>query len=176
MHPAQKEFCEEVKAKYPKRFTGVKVVDFGSMDINGNNRYLFSDSDYTGVDIGEGPNVDIVCPAHEFKGEGYNVVISTEMLEHDKHYAKSLENMVRILKPGGLLIVSCATEPRREHGTTRTSPKSSPYTNDYYKNIMPTDIFYAIDMRAFYRYNIHVNYMIGDLYFYAIKRTDGKFC
>jgi hypothetical protein len=43
------------------------VLDVGSLDINGNNRYLFDNCEYTGLDIGEGPNVDIVMPIHEYK-------------------------------------------------------------------------------------------------------------
>jgi hypothetical protein len=35
-----------------------------------------------------------------------------------------------VLRPGGVLILTCATTGRHEHGTTRTSPAMSPSTND----------------------------------------------
>ena len=51
MHEAQMMFCEEVKRKYPNYFNAVKVLDIGSMDINGNNRHLFENSEYVGCDL-----------------------------------------------------------------------------------------------------------------------------
>ena len=42
----------------------------------------------------------------------------------------SLANIERVLHPGGVLILTCATTGRHEHGTTRTSPAMSPSTND----------------------------------------------
>ena len=141
-HTEQIDFCTSVKALYPNHFKGVKVLDIGSLDINGNNRYLFEDCfSYTGIDIGEGKNVDIVCSGHEFKSDSqFDVIISTECFEHDKHYAETLRNAYNLLKSGGLLLFSCAAPGRPEHGTTRTSPKDSPFTTDYYKNLSDIDI------------------------------------
>ena len=48
-HTNQILYCESVKAKYPQFFKGVKVLDIGSLDINGSNRYLFENSDYLGM-------------------------------------------------------------------------------------------------------------------------------
>jgi SAM-dependent methyltransferase len=116
------------------------------LDINGNNRYLFEDCHYLGVDLGEGENVDIVSPAHQvkFPDESFEVIISTECFEHDQFYVKTLWNAVRMLKRGGLLLFTCATTGRPEHGTTRTSPKDSPFTNDYYRNITEDDVKNAL--------------------------------
>ena len=90
-HKEQKDFCEWIQTAFPDMFTNVSVLDIGSMDINGNNRYLSSNADYTGIDIASGPNVDVVSVAHEYKtNKKYDVVISTEALEHDKHWRKTL--------------------------------------------------------------------------------------
>jgi SAM-dependent methyltransferase len=142
-HEAQIQFCQQVANKYPKHFIGVSVLDVGSADINGNNRYLFDNSNYTGIDIGAGRNVNVVCPVHVFPNRTktkYDTIICTEMLEHDKHWEKSLQAMYNLLHHGGLLLLTAAGKNRAEHGTTRTSPEASPYTNDYYKNITPTMI------------------------------------
>ena len=53
-HQEQINFCKSVKEFMPDFFKGVSVLDIGSLDINGNNRYLFDNYDYTGIDIGEG--------------------------------------------------------------------------------------------------------------------------
>ena len=66
-HTNQILYCESVKTKYPQFFKNVKVLDIGSLDINGSNRYLFEDCDYLGIDVGEGRNVDLVCVGHEFE-------------------------------------------------------------------------------------------------------------
>ena len=173
MHRQQQDFCESVKAREPEFFSGVNVVDFGSLDINGNNRYLFTDSTYTGVDIGPGRNVDVVSRAHEYKPEAeVDVVISTEMLEHDEHWAESLWNAWEILKPGGLLLFTCAHDPRPEHGTRRTTPEDAPFVGDYYMNLSFEDVKEVFDLAVdFARGGAEVNPTVGDLYFWGVKRS-----
>ena len=171
MHEAQKQFTQKIKSQFPQFFDNCEVLDIGAMDINGNNRYLFTNYTYTGIDLGEGPNVDVIAPggAHTAKiSKQYDVVISTECLEHDRHYLKTLNFMLDRCKSGGLMLFTCATTGRREHGTTKTTPASSPFTNDYYKNLTEQDIL--IDFTNFEQYKFEVNHISNDLYFYGIKK------
>jgi SAM-dependent methyltransferase len=178
-HTEQIDFCTSVKALYPDMFKNKRVLDIGSLDINGNNRYLFEDCDYTGIDIGEGKNVDIVCSGHLFKSDTqFDVIVSTECFEHDKHYAETLRNAYNLLKVGGLLLFSCAAPGRPEHGTTRTSPKDSPFTTDYYRNLSEQDIRNSFcvagveqmsDVFSTYKFQTRTEFP-QDLYFYGIKR------
>lgn len=174
MHPEQRQFCESVRNRFVTEFANptARVLDCGSLDINGSNRYLFASMDYTGVDLGPGLNVDVVCPTHEFDGESdsFDIVISTECFEHDKHYAKSLANMLRVLKPGGLMVFTCATTGRPEHGTSQAHPDSAPFTNDYYRNLTIEDIKAVMPMDAFEEYEFSVNERSHDLYFWGRKR------
>ena len=155
-HAAQQEYIETVKNQYKSYFIGKKVLDCGSLDINGSNRSFFEDCEYTGIDVGEGANVDIVSTIHEFDAanETYDVVICTETAEHDQYYPQSLANMMRMLKSGGLFIFSCATTGRKEHGTRRTSPHKCPLTQDigdwgdYYKNLTEEDIREVLDIEG----------------------------
>ena len=80
-HQAQVDYCLFVKNKFPEFFKNTRVVDFGSLDINGSNRQFFDDCEYTGLDIGEGKNVDIVTKAHEYNApdSSYDVVVSQNM-------------------------------------------------------------------------------------------------
>jgi SAM-dependent methyltransferase len=177
-HQAQQEFCERVRARLPEYFTGTVVLDCGSLDVNGSNASLFRNVSYTGVDIGPGRNVDLVSPIHEvkFKDGSFDVVVSTECFEHDKHYAESLRNIVRMLRPGGLFFFTCATTGRAEHGTRRAHPGSSPLTanrpgwRDYYKNLTEADIRAAIDLSEFEPAEFSVNDVDKDLYFWGVKR------
>jgi SAM-dependent methyltransferase len=116
MHSAVMSWLLEVKGRFPSMFEGTSVLECGSFDINGSPRVLFTDCDYTGVDCRPGPGVDVVGLVHEFApGRQYDVVISTEMLEHDAHWQASLATMADLVKPGGLLALTFAGPGRRPH-------------------------------------------------------------
>ena len=175
-HDKQREYCQKIKEKYPNYFKNIKVLDIGSLDINGSNRYMFDDCDYLGIDVGNGPNVDFVCIGHKFEGpnEYYDTIITTEALEHDMYYEDTIKNAIRMLKPGGLLLFTCATTGRHEHGTRRTTPQDAPLLygewGDYYKNLTEDDV---IKIDGFNRIFPDGIFEIGnenfDLYFSGIK-------
>ena len=50
-HREQVEFCNKVKDLFPNHFHKVKVLDVGSFDCNGNDRGMFIDSEYIGIDL-----------------------------------------------------------------------------------------------------------------------------
>ena len=173
-HREQREWCELVKYAHYEFFVGTNVLDIGSLDINGNNRYLFEQCNYTGIDIGEGKNVDVVCSGHLFKSDDlFDVVISTECFEHDEHWQQTLKNVINnLLKDGGLFLFSCAAPGRPEHGTKKTSPKDSPFTTDYYRNLSEEDIRSVLDCdEIFSNYKFKTRKEFPqDLYFYGIKK------
>jgi SAM-dependent methyltransferase len=127
VHREQIEWVEAVWARFRGDYAGCRVVDLGAGDVNGSSRHLFAGCDYLGVDVAAGPNVDIVSPAHlaPIEAASAGVVICTEMLEHDPHWEASLAAMRRMLKPGGLLILTCAAIGRPEHGTLAATPEDS---------------------------------------------------
>lgn len=83
------------------------TLEVGSLDVNGSVRSLFS-GPYTGLDMREGPGVDVVGYANllPFEDASFDTVISTEMLEHDPTPWRSLAEMGRVLRPGGHLILT----------------------------------------------------------------------
>jgi len=136
MHHQVSLWFNWVLGRFPQYRKNVDVIDFGSLDINGNNRQFFTPKRYTGVDIVNGKNVDVVSYASKYKHDGLaDVVISTEMLEHDKTAKASFLNMIKNLRSGGLLIMTCAGEGRAVHGTRNDNPQDSPLTNDFYENV-----------------------------------------
>lgn len=177
-HIQQQDFFKELKKKFPQRFSNCSVIDIGSLDINGNNRYLFENYTYVGIDIGSGPNVDIVSKGHEYKSEiEYDIVISSECFEHDMFYPETIKNCVKLTKKGGLFTFTCASTGRPEHGTKRLSPQDSPFSieNDewgnYYKNLTEQDIREVIDVDdLFSEYFFQYNGGSYDLYFWGIKK------
>ena len=171
-HQQQKDFCLAVKERFPSAFKGKRVLDVGSLDINGNNRYLFDDCDVLGIDIGPGNNVDLVCRAHMYPGEEqFDTIISTECFEHDEFWKESLRNIEKLLAPRGMSLFTCATTGRPEHGTARTSPNDAPHVGDYYRNLTADDIMSVLDVDdIFAAWGFDKNDQTRDLYFWGIKR------
>ena len=166
-HKKQIEFCISIKETFPEHFCNKKVLDVGSMDINGNERFLFTDCDYTGLDIGLGPNVDVVCPVH-LHVVRYDTIVCVNTLEHDRYYRKSIPKMVELAI--GILMISVPGPGHPEHGTDNISPESSPHTNSYYKNLDPGELLFLLSpANNFNKWGFY-HYKRGfEMYFWGIK-------
>ena len=172
-HAAQQNFVNSVLELYPEDFINTRVAEIGSLNINGTVREFFTNpSIYVGCDLGIGPGVDIVCYGHQlpYKDEVFDVTISCECFEHDKHWQRTFQKMYDLLKPGGLLVFTCATTGRAEHGTTRTNPKDAPFTNDYYQNLTDSDFTACFDFATMFEsHAFSTNQTSYDLYFWGRK-------
>lgn len=96
-----------------KDIKGNKILEIGSYDVNGSIRSIIESLnplEYTGIDILEGPGVDLVCSAENllncFPVESFDVVISTEMIEHVKDYKKAISNIKNICTKGGIILLT----------------------------------------------------------------------
>ena len=92
---------------------GKRVLEIGSLDVNGSLRprlQALGPAEYVGIDIRPGPGVDLVCDAadldHRFGPDAFDVVISTELLEHARDWKKVVHNFKYVLRPEGVLVVS----------------------------------------------------------------------
>ena len=175
-HPEQAEFFSSFRAHYPQSFEGARVLEVGSLDINGSVRDLFSGCDYTGVDLQIGPGVDLACQGQlvEFPSGHFDTTISAECLEHNPFWRETVANMLRMTRPGGLVLISCATTGRFEHGTTRTNPDASPFTSaekwDYYRNLTLADIESSLNLSGWLSdWAGWVNFISHDLYFAGLR-------
>ena len=118
MHSTVMDWLHQLRMNYPAHFApGARVLEFGSRDINGSPRRMFPlPSFYLGIDAYAGPGVDIVGIAHEhLPADPVDVVVSTEMLEHDPYWEQTLTAAANSLQAGGLLAFSCAARLRPEH-------------------------------------------------------------
>lgn len=167
----------KVMGTYPDAFLETKVLEVGSLNINGSVRgFFFNPREYIGCDVGEGPGVDVVCPGEDlaYEDNRFDTVISTEMMEHNPNWIDTFGNMYRMLKPGGLMLMTCAGPGRPEHGTTRTDIGSSPLTVgigwDYYRNLSESDFREHFDIEKEYsKYFFEYNSIAKDQYFWGIK-------
>lgn len=118
MNQLDLDFIALAKEKYPEAFSGVKVLEIGALDVNGNVRGPFENCEFTGIDWAPGKNVDIVVPAKEtaFDNNTFDVLLSFNHLEHDPDWTESLGNNFDALKEGGLMFLRWATRASGAHG------------------------------------------------------------
>lgn len=175
-HFEQLQFLREVKSIFPDFFRNKKVLEVGSLNINGTVRDFFNDCNYIGIDLDSGPGVDVVCQGQHYDApdKSFDVVISCECFEHNPFWVQTFFNMHRMTAQNGLVVVTCATIGRHEHGTTRTSPQDSPFTVlkgwEYYKNLSVRDFSTAFDLHKMFKsFSFRINDSSKDLYFWGIK-------
>jgi SAM-dependent methyltransferase len=93
-----------------KAGTPLTILDIGAYDVNASYRPLFNKPGwkYQGVDIAAGPNVDMVLNSvYEFpiESDSVDVIVSGQTFEHIEFFWLTWQEMVRILKPGGHIIL-----------------------------------------------------------------------
>lgn len=116
MHPANATWWRLVREAHPQLFCARRVLEVGSLDINGSVRQFFDICDYTGVDWRPGPGVDYISLAHEMDfPRPFDVVISASMLEHDPYWRQSIAAMHRHLAPHGALLLSWGAAENDPH-------------------------------------------------------------
>jgi len=86
------------------------VVELGSQDVNGSLRdHAPATASYQGLDTAPGPGVDrVVTPGEPLPlPDGCaDVVVTSSALEHDPCFWETFLDLVRLLRPGGLLYVN----------------------------------------------------------------------
>jgi len=180
MHPEARDFTLFIKKILVNFFINKRVLDVGSGDINGNNRFLFENCEYVGNDVIKANNVTIVSKTKDlpFTENSFDTIVSTECFEHDPEYKESFSKIYNMLKPDGLFCFTCASTNRGEHGTRRTSPQDSYGTignledmSDYYKNLTETDLNDVLPLNNLFSvWDTYYNSSSKDLYFVGIKK------
>lgn len=176
-HPAQQKFFSEITKRFEDICCGeVKVLEVGSQNINGTVRGYFPNAlEYIGVDIGRGQDVDWVVPGEllQLPDAWADIAVTTECLEHCNMWQEVFLNMIRMLRPSGLFLMTCASTGRAAHGTLDSDDYSSPFTTSYYKNLGADDIAERIMLGEFFeKHAFEVEALSGDLYFWGIRNAN----
>jgi SAM-dependent methyltransferase len=146
------------------------VLDVGSYDVNGNYREMIERHagwHYTGLDVCAGPNVDVVSadPYHfPFEDNTFDLLISGSTMEHVEAIWLWVPELVRVLKPGGMLSI-----------VTHWSFKEHKYPIDCWR-IMPDGMKYLFDQTGkLERYSIGIvsQYDIGGRAWKALDSEGG---
>lgn len=135
--------CLDLRKTLVSKSTSARVLEIGSLDINGSVRPLFANTisdggSFFGIDVQEGPGVDLVVDASVYKSDvQYDVVVCAEVFEHTAVWPKIIKNVHSLLVPGGMFIATMAGEGRPPHSAIDENPIRS---WEYYKNVTKSDL------------------------------------
>ena len=118
------KWFEDLVKSTPADFRNKSVIEVGSKDVNGSVRPIVANfgkpSSHIGVDISNGKYVDMIVPAEKlvekFGENAFDIVISTELLEHVFDWKIVIDNLKRILKHGGTMIITTRSYGCIHHG------------------------------------------------------------
>jgi len=92
---------------------GKKYLEVGARDYNGTIRPLIDSWEPAlslGIDLIEGPGVDKVLDADDMVrefGEGsFDVVVAMEIMEHTRDWRRTMSNIKRVCRPGGIIVLT----------------------------------------------------------------------
>ena len=134
MHRDAMQWVAKVITDHDLDKPGVNVLDLGGRDVNGTTRDLWAQPGrYVVVDIAPGPGVDIVEDAADLAlDEQFDVVTSTECLEHAERAAEIVKTAFDHLVPGGCFIATMAGSGRAPHGQ---HGEPFPAEGEFYRNV-----------------------------------------
>lgn len=113
MHKNSYSKMKWFKDTYLSKENKLEILDVGSLDHSGEYNYstIFNEENwnYTGLDIQAGNNVDIVVSDiynwYEVEDNSYDVVISGQFFEHLEFFWLTMNQIERVLNPGGLVCI-----------------------------------------------------------------------
>lgn len=101
-----------------------KVLEIGSLNVNGGLRDII---DVFGVDMREGPGVDLVCPVQNllehFQPGHFDACVSAGTLEHIEDWRGFVRTTWELVKEGGYLVLTIASLQKKRHA----------YPDDYWR-------------------------------------------
>lgn len=129
MHDASMRWIAQALDTLRWRPAGSRVVELGSLDVNGSARPLFAGAaSYIGVDRRAGRGVDVVADAADWGEDGCcDLVLCAETLEHTDDPRAVVLNAARLLADNGALIVTAAAPERAPHGVDGGAVTDEPY-------------------------------------------------
>jgi len=102
-----------------------KVLEIGAYDVNGNLNEELEGCDHVRLDMRDGPNVDVVANSHDmpFPDDTFDAVVCVDTFEHDNAFWVTMEEIHRVIKPGGAIVICVPTIGFVLHG----------HPNDYWR-------------------------------------------
>jgi SAM-dependent methyltransferase len=145
----------------------LEAVEFGARDINGSIQPLFPNAHWTGVDIADGPGVDVVADASTYAHPvPVDLVVCCEVFEHTAAWPDIVENTFRILGSGGKAIFTAAGRGRPSHSAVDGLALRD---WEHYANVSERDLLEAMQSSGFTDIAVHWLENPGDVRAYGRK-------
>jgi len=159
--------CHE-RAVRPQR-----VLEFGSLIVNGSARALFpqEETSYFGIDLLPGLGVDLVLDAADVRvteivGDGFDLVLCLEVLEHTASGPAICRNAFRALRQGGIFIVTAAGPKRAVHSI---SGEAKLLPGEHYANIASAQLLWWLMSAGFVEGSVTEGRAGQDVYGHFVK-------
>ena len=98
------------------------ILEVGSYNINGSLKQFieqFGPNQYIGIDTEKGKDVDCICSADGivdgFGKERFDMVISTETIEHVENWKGAIANIKNACKTGGIILITTRSRGYKYH-------------------------------------------------------------
>lgn len=163
MHPQAFRFVQECLKRLPPRKS---VLEFGGRNINGTVRVLFDGRvSYTSIDLVGGSGVDHIGDAVSYVPTSTpDTVVCCEVLEHTPKWPFIVRNAKRVLGDKGVLILTCACEPRAPHsGVDGHALSLGFHKEEYYGNVDPMELGTVLENAGFKEWDLEVDDIAGDI-------------
>lgn len=161
MHPEALAFVREHLGE------PATVLEYGSLNINGTARSAAPYAHWHGIDVQAGPGVDEIADATKYVADvPVDAVVCCEMLEHTLKVGTITANAYASLNPGGVFVMTCATEGRAPHSAIDGGPVRA---DEFYRNVPADDYRVSLELIGFHIEHLEVHPDRGDLYVKARK-------
>lgn len=152
---------------------GAAVVEVGAYNVNGRARDCVPDTwkRWDGIDLVDGPDVSFVGDAVAVldclkdDGERFDVAVCTEVLEHAEQWRDIVAGMMGVLKPGGHLVITCASDGRPAHGA---NGDPAPASGEWYRNVSLLDLAQVVAAGGAATLHVEHAFPPGDAYLVAV--------
>jgi SAM-dependent methyltransferase len=147
MHKEAMDYMSSQVRRRHLNTPGVRVLDLGGRNVNGTPRRLFHRAAaYIAVDLRDGPAADL------YLKDRFDVVVSTELLEHTPKGAAIVAAAHRHLTPGGTFLATMAGPGRAPHGA---SGETRPPRGEYYRNVEPEALHGWLEAAGFVTWDVN---------------------
>lgn len=178
MHPTAfayvRQAAEEYAAAEPPRLE-LRVLELGSRrDACGGEwvrRAFRGATQHLGIDKRAGHGVDVVADAATWRGDGLpapDVVLCCEVFEHAPEWPRILENAAELVRPGGVLILTCAGPARAPHGVDGGELPAG----EFYRPIVAAMLGAILEALGLEVLELVDNHEAGDVYATARRREE----
>jgi len=176
MHKEAFEAIKDFTQEYQTRSFN-RALDVGGQDVNSTSQgihphTLFDVEHWDILDIYPGKSVTIVADGTTWRRpegwEPYDLVLSTETLEHVANWQGILETCIEALAPGGVLVATWAAPPRPPHSA---EGHPDPFVlGEHYANVSTEQVDdFLRDNMEMKAWDLRWDQIHGDGYLYSVK-------